>query len=190
MRIPLLPQSLFARLLMGLVAAVGTAMLIIVLLIVRDRRDIVLLGSGAWNAAGAIAQISTEIAGLRGEERDRVLRKYLTVPVILESARAVPENVRNAEIEQAANRRQRDIEQMERSFERRVRRQLGDEYSVSVAPRERGVRRVIRLMGDPERTSSGGEPLRQRGTEPRRVNRDGARLFDVAVRSHCALCAW
>jgi hypothetical protein len=73
MKISLLPQSLFARLLTGLVAAVGTALLIIVLLIVRDRRDLALLGSGAWNAASAIAEISTEVASLEGRERDEAL---------------------------------------------------------------------------------------------------------------------
>lgn len=178
MKISILPQSLFARLLTGLVAAVGTALLIIVLLIVHDRRDLALLGSGAWNAANTIARISTEVARTEGSQRDALLRKYLVDPVVLDDGRGVPQEVRSAEFEEAVTRRQRDVEQIERSFEKRVRKQLGHEYSVSVTRGERRVRHVIRLVGNSERASApGGEPSRQRGEG----RRGGPRMFDVAV---------
>ena len=42
-----LPQSLFARLLAALVGVVGITLLVIVLLIVRERRDLALWASSA-----------------------------------------------------------------------------------------------------------------------------------------------
>jgi signal transduction histidine kinase len=99
---------------------------------------------------------------------------------LLEEARPAPSEARNAEIEEAVQRRQREIEQIERSFEKRVRRQLGTGYSVSVSRGEPRVRTLIRLSGDPERAFArgGAEPL-QRGS--RRGGPGGPRMFDVAV---------
>jgi signal transduction histidine kinase len=178
MRLSLLPQSLFARLLTGLLAAVGTALIIIVLLIVRDRRDLALWGSGAWSAASTIAQISNEVATADGREREALLRKYQSGPVILQER--TPEEVRSAQFEEAFKRRQREIEQIERTFERRVRRQLGDDYSVLVTRGSRPGRHVIRLVSNPERAlPSQSEPMRP-GPGPRR-GVAGQRLLNVVV---------
>jgi signal transduction histidine kinase len=177
-----LPQSLFARLLTGLVAAVGTALLIIVLLIVDDRRNLAQLGSDAWNAASTIARISNEIAAVEGDERDALLRRYLEEPVVLQDPRAVPEEVRSAEIAEAVNRRQRELEQIEQSFEKRVRKQLGSGYSVSATRGERRVRHVIRFIGAGERPLlAAGEGVPPPGAEPRRAGPGRMRMLDVAV---------
>lgn len=182
MKISLLPQSLFARLLMGLTAAVGTALLFVVLLIVRERRDLVLWGSGAWNAATTIAQISTEVARLHDGERDFVLHKYRTEPVILENALPIPPRALSAEIEQAVNRRRRATEEVERSFERRVHKQLGAGYSVQVARGERQPHQVIRLVSSTERAwLQGEEAFRQRDADMRYGGPDGPQMFDVVV---------
>lgn len=73
-----LPQSLFARLLSGLVAAIGVAVLVIVVLIVRERRDLAMWRSGAWSAVDNIAETSAELARLDPLSRRSSVEEYRT----------------------------------------------------------------------------------------------------------------
>ena len=64
MTLRLIPESLFGRLVLALVAAVGVTLLVIVALIVRERRDLELLGTGAWSSAQLIAEASISLSQL------------------------------------------------------------------------------------------------------------------------------
>ena len=69
-----LPQSLFGRLLAGLLVAVGLTLIVIVVLIVRERRDLALWRSGAWSAASTIAEASIDLTEL-DSEAPKVVRR-------------------------------------------------------------------------------------------------------------------
>lgn len=132
----LLPQSLFGRLLGALIAVLFGTLLIIVVLILRERRDLALWGSGAWSSATTIAETSERLAALDPDARRAEVENYRTRrPQVLPRLRPPPV-------------RERDILAIERAFAARIRKQLGSEYSVSIDRREPRERNVIRVFGN------------------------------------------
>jgi signal transduction histidine kinase len=129
------PQSLFARLIGALLAVMAITLVAIVVLIMRERRDLALWGSGAWNSATTIAAASEKLASLDPEERRAELERYRTQPRRMQDfPRPRPPAQR------------KEIAEIERTFARRVQRQLGAGYTVSIAPSQRRTRDFVRVM--------------------------------------------
>ncbi|MET0497529.1 MAG: ATP-binding protein [Steroidobacteraceae bacterium] len=192
-----LPQSLFARLLAAVLGVIGITLAIIMLLVLRERRDLALWGSSAWSAAAVIAETSEKLAHMRPEERRAAIAKYRAESIEIESTRRGP-----------PPQLSRTIEQSQEVFARRLRRQLSDDYRVTVTPLgRRPAQRPIRVLeewrrpagSDAGQDSQGSGPGDDRGPPP---NRDGgpppgegprngarpgfgpfaSRLIDVSVR--------
>ena len=162
-----LPQSLFARLLSALLAVIGITVVVVAVLILQERRDLMLLGSGAWGAASAIADTSTDLAAMDSTARSAALQRFRNEPVVIDDSRP-----------RRPPQRRQDIEAIERAFVNRVRKQLGDDYKVSIAPAEHRSRSVVRVVSGWRLESHGpameGERGRQGPLPP-------GRLFDVTV---------
>lgn len=154
-----LPQSLFARLLMALIGVVGVTLVVIVLLIVRERRDLALWGSSAWNAAAVIAETSQKLATLDHAARAAAIEQYRADPIEIEMTRRGP----SPQVERA-------IEQSEQAFARRLRRDLNADFKVSIVrPAARGGQ-AIRVIAEgrrlPERDAPEGPPSDSSGEPP------------------------
>lgn len=145
-----LPQSLFGRLLAGLLAAVGLALIIIVALIVRERRDLALWRSGAWSAANTIADTSIDLTKLDGEARRAQVEEFRTQRRLVESMRPRPPHPR------------KETMRIQQAFADKVRAQLGPGYEVSITNARGRWRDVIPVAGNvqpPEgRTPPDGGP--------------------------------
>lgn len=158
-----LPQSLFARLLMALIGVVSITLIVIVLLIVRERRDLALWGSSAWNAAAVIAETSQKLATLDRAARVAAIEQYRAKPIEIEATRRGP-----------PPQFERAIEQSEQAFARRLRSDLNADFKVSIVrPASRGSQ-AIRVIAEgrrlPERDAPAGPPPDLSGGSP-----DGAR---------------
>lgn len=181
----LLPQSLFARLIGALLGVMIVALLLIVVLILRERRDLALWGSGAWSSATTIAEASQKLASLDAIEREAELERYRMQPRRMQDFRRHRPPPQRAE-----------ILEIEHTFARRVQKQLGAGYLVTITPAQRRTRDVVRVS-DVESSEAHGEgPDVEGGESPgSRVDQTrfgpGAggpqrfglpRLFDVKVR--------
>ena len=136
MKLPL-PQSLFTRLLAGLLAAVGVTLIGIALLIVHERRELAFWTSGAWSAADNIATASKELAHLEPGERQERLEEYRTEQRLFERPRPALSKHARA-----------DLERVQRAFGEKIRAQLGPKYSVTIAPARGRFREAIPVSGN------------------------------------------
>jgi len=134
---PLLPQSLFGRLLMALIGAIGIALLIIAALIVHERRELALLTSGAWSTADNIAAASTELARLDPSTRQDELENYRSRRIMIER-RYLHRPPRDRE----------DMEEIAHAFAQRIRKQLGPNYTVQLTQARGRWRDVIPVGGE------------------------------------------
>ncbi len=144
-----LPQSLFGRLLAGLLVAVGLTLIVIVVLIVRERRDLALWRSGAWSAASTIAEASIDLTELDSEARRAQVEEYRTQRRLIENMRPRPPQPR------------REILRIQHAFAEKVRAQLGPNYRVSVSTahgRWRDVIPVSASVQPPEGRPETGPP--------------------------------
>lgn len=193
MTLRLVPGSLFGRLMLALVGAVGITLLVAVLLIVRERRDLALLGTGAWSTAQVIAETSASLAALPPAERaaalDKVQAELLATDDEPRPRRAPPRT---------------DPATTARAYERRIERELGNGFGVDVSPSRPRDDSIIIVGADPRRRlrppeprvdggpagPDGGGPVAgpaPRGTGPGREGGPrfggflGARFLDVSV---------
>lgn len=161
----LLPQSLFGRLLMALLSTIGMALLIVVVLIVHERREIALLGSGMGSAADDIAEVSTYLAGLEQQRRDVELDEYRTRRIQAERRRWHNRPVQRQDTEEIAS-----------AVEQRIRKQLNSDYRIDVSEARGSWRGVIPIRGnqrDDSKLPESDSQLDPRSTE---------RWFDVTIR--------
>jgi signal transduction histidine kinase len=164
MKIPL-PQSLFARLLAGLIAAIGIALIAVVLMIVHERRQISFWSSGAWRAADNIALASRELSALDERARSERIEDYRAQRRLVERPRP-----------SASPREREEIARIQRAFADKIRAQLGPHYSVTMAPARGRPRHAIPVSG-----TWPADARAPQDTPPRNVRlRD--RWFDVAIR--------
>src|SRR6188472_4411857 len=160
-----LPQSLFKRLLLGLLATFGLAHLGIALLIIHERRELSFWTSEAWNAADNIAIASRELAHLDKEKRDDRIEEYRTQRRALDHSRPPPPARDRAE-----------MERIRRAFAEKIRAQLGSGYEVTIAPARGRSRNVIPIWGNRRPDAQAAE----RGPPPNLHSPDS--WFDVAVK--------
>jgi signal transduction histidine kinase len=132
----LVPQSLFGRLFTALVGVVIVTLLLVAVLIARERRDLAFLGTGAWNTTKAIADTSVTLSRLSGAERDAAIQNLHERPLLLDEVRRRRSPPRTAE--------QRVIED---AFARQLRRQLGPRFGVNVQRASPQHTSVIRVEG-------------------------------------------
>ncbi|HMB73496.1 MAG TPA: ATP-binding protein [Gammaproteobacteria bacterium] len=132
--ISLLPKSLFGRLLAGLLAVIALTILIVALLIVRDRREFVFWGDGRAAAVTTIQEITDTIEATPVGDRDTAIAAIAQdlSESFSDERRSAPPPARNLRTVVAA-------------YERRIARALGDEYQVSITRARRSAAPVIEL---------------------------------------------
>lgn len=161
----LLPDTLFGRLFVATLGVIGVLLLIFILLIVRERRELALLDSGAGSSASTIAETSEYLASLSREQRDDARVKLRELRLSPDDVRLPPPRIRNEE--QAA---------LERAFAAHLQRHLGPDYRVSTGPPRARRSEVIPLhMFRRAGAPSPGTP--PDGPRMRRIER----IFDVTV---------
>lgn len=170
----LLPDTLFGRLFAALVGVIGAMLLVFILLIVRERRELALLDSGAGSSATTIAEISQYLAGLSSPDRDEARSE-------LRERRLLPDDVRMPPPPRMRER-SGDQRELERAFATHLQRQLGPDYQVTTGPPRTRRDQVIplHLLGRRDEPPEGGPPgggPPPPGLPHRRVDR----VFDVTV---------
>lgn len=161
---PLLPDTLFGRLFVATVGVISAMLLVFILLIMRERRELALLDSGAGSSANTIAETSEYLAALSQADRDDARLK-------LREQRLSPDDVR------PPRPRIRDEEQaaLERAFAAHLQRHLGQDFKVKTGPPRARRNEVIPLhIMRQDMPPEGGPP--PGGLPPRRD-----RIFDVTV---------
>jgi signal transduction histidine kinase len=119
MRLPLLPESLFGRLFVAIVAVVVVTLLLILALIVRERREYALLESGAGLSVSSIAETAEQLATLPPTEREQALDE-------LRAKRRTIQEIRRARYGEMRESR----EEVERTVVSRLQGELGGDYEV------------------------------------------------------------
>ncbi len=164
----LLPDTLFGRLFVATVGVIGAMLLIFILLIVRERRELALLDSGAGSSAATIAETSEYLAGLSVAERDEARSKLREQRLLPDDVRAPPR----------MRERSNDQAMLERAFASHLQRHLGSDYQVTTGPPRTRRSEVIplHLYRRDEPSPGGGGP-----SEGHPHSRRFERVFDVTV---------
>jgi signal transduction histidine kinase len=87
------PDTLFGRLISAVLGVVAVAVLVVVVLIVRDRRELLFAGSEAEAIATTIAETTTQLAALSGDARAAEVERLAMEPLTIlrgASRRGVP----------------------------------------------------------------------------------------------------
>ena len=132
MRLPL-PETLFGRLFAATVAVVAVALLVLLSLVLRERRELAFMESGSGAAAASIVEVSQQLARLPPDQRDEMLEQL--------RAEHPPRRPHDHPHE--------DFMVPQRSFANEVQNQLGGKFAVAARPPRMGHQRVIMLGGDP-----------------------------------------
>ena len=141
-----LPSTLFGRLLASLLLAVGTTLIVMVVLIVQDRRDLAVRAGGIAYSSHRIAHLTRVLEALEADARDAE-RKRLS---------ADPELMLDAEIYERRVIPRRELDTVERAFVSELHERLGDHYRVAVhRASRRADDRIIRLFNDSGRSMTG-----------------------------------
>lgn len=161
---PLLPDTLFGRLFIATMAVIGAMLLVFILLIVRERRELALLDSGAGSSATVIAEMSEYLARLPTDQRDDARTKFREQRLTPDDVRPPPPRIRDEE-----------QTELERAFAAHLQLQLGAGYKVATgAPRgRRGDIIPLHILRPPNLPPGGPPP----GGPMRRFDR----IFDVTV---------
>jgi signal transduction histidine kinase len=130
----LLPQSLFGRLLTGLLAIIAMTIVIVAFLIVRDRREFLFWGDGRAAVISTISDITATIGSTPPAQRDRA---------IAEIAQSISETL--GDEGRAGPPPERNLRAIVDAYERRISRALGDGYDVSITRARRSAAPVIEL---------------------------------------------
>jgi signal transduction histidine kinase len=141
----LLPSTLFGRLLAFVLLAVAVTLVVIIALIVQDRRDLTLQVGGVGHTAHRIAQLTSELEKLQGDARAARFNALASIPELmvnpsLYERRVVP---------------RREIATIQRAFESELHQRLGPGYAVSVRRTTRANADVIHLVDSRHRSIVG-----------------------------------
>ena len=166
------PDTLFGRLIAALLAVIVITAIVVVILVMRERREMVFWGGDSSGLIEVLANTSEELAAMSPADRDgrlEVLRR---------------DAIRYAADVERPQRRapQWDDDAAARSYEKRLRRELGRDYEVDVKPARRGSRDVVRIdtRRGPDPQQMQPAPDRPNGPLPR--GRDRPHDLDVTVR--------
>jgi signal transduction histidine kinase len=146
------PDSLFARLFLGIVVVVVITWSILLALIVRERREFSLLESSSGSFLESIADTARDLAHMTAEERQQYLEE------LREERRTLDVRLRERLSEQRANR-----QMLEQAVIARVQQRLGDGFEVRELPPE-----VPRITAIPVYDERALEAVTSRGELPSR----------------------
>lgn len=162
----LLPDTLFGRLFFATVGVIAAMLVVFILLIVRERRELALLDSGAGSSANIIAETSQYLATLPPEQRDEARTKLREQRLFPDDVRPPPPRIRDTEL--AA---------LERAFAAHLQRHLGPEYKVKTGPPRARRGEIIPLHMMMRRDGSPSDGSHAGSSRMRRFER----IFDVTV---------
>ena len=148
MKLKFLPGSLFGRLLTAMLAAIGVTLVIVVALLLDERRDSFFSRSETAAAVAAVADAAKNVAALSSPERAAAVERLRRESVRIAgqfSPRPPGQNVN-------------DPAAAARIFRSRLRRALGESFMVRVAPARPGPADVINV--GPQRNDFPGPPPR------------------------------
>lgn len=142
MKLPrtVLPDTVFGRLLAATLAVLGVLLLIFVLLIMRERRELAMLDTGTSSSAANVAETSEYLASLPVEQRRTAWEE-------LREQRMLPEEVRDR-LRSRRHQQMMDRAVLERTYISRLQRQLGSDYTITIGPPRTPRRDVIPLYLD------------------------------------------
>jgi signal transduction histidine kinase len=146
------PDSLFARLFLGIVVVVVITWSILLALIVRERREFSLLESSSGSFLESIADTARDLAHMTTEERQQYLEE------LREERRTLDVRLRERLSEQRANR-----QMLEQAVIARVQQRLGDGFEVRELPPD-----VPRISAIPVYDERALEAVTSRGELPSR----------------------
>jgi signal transduction histidine kinase len=153
--VSLLPQTIFGRLLASLLAAVGITLIVIVLLVMQDRRELALRVGGVVDTSRRITELATTLASMDAPARAHEVARLAAEPILIdEPRRANP----------GPPPRTMDLAAVTRSFTSELHDLLGDRYQVAVQRAQRGASPVVRLI------TASGPHERPPGPPPDRVH--------------------
>lgn len=155
MRLPL-PETLFGRLFAATVAVVATALLVLVSIVLRERRELAFSASGSSAAAASIVEVSQQLARLPHEQRDSVLEQL--------RADHPPRHDHH-------ERMHENLAAAQRGFANEVQNELGAQFAVTARPARSAHHRVVLL--DRTRPPPDLSPAREGGP--------GGGMFDLVV---------
>jgi signal transduction histidine kinase len=141
----MLPSTLFGRLLVSVLLAVCITLVVVVALIVQDRRDLTLQVGGVGHTSHRIAHLTRVIEQQAGDARAARLKALASVPELmvnpsLYERRVVP---------------RREIATIQRAFESDLHKRLGPGYAVSVQRTTRANADVVLLVDSRNRSIVG-----------------------------------
>ena len=140
MRLPL-PETLFGRLFAATLAVVVAALLVLLSLVFRERRELAFTESGSSAAATSIVELSQQLARLPPDQRDAMLQQLRA----------------EHPLRRPHDRPHEDFMVAQRAFAGEVQNQLGGEFSVAARPPRMGShRRVVMLGNDPSTARESG----------------------------------
>src|SRR5690606_28034367 len=87
-KLKFVPETLFGRLLMALLATIGITLVIVVALLLRERRDLLVARSDTAAIVNVIAETVEELAMLAPDEREEAIERLRREPLAIDSARA------------------------------------------------------------------------------------------------------
>ena len=131
---------MFGRLLTSLVAAVGVTLIVIVVLVLEDRRELTMRVGGVGDTSRRIAELTNALIALDSEARAESLARLTSEPTFI-SGQGQPE--------ERPPPRERDLDAIERSFTDELHSQLGSAYPISITPARPETTSVIRLLTGP-----------------------------------------
>jgi len=156
-----LPDTVFGRLISALLAVILVAVLVIVGLIVRERRDLLFWGGEAAAIANVVAETSVALAALGPDARAAEIARLHSEPITISRSR----NLRQEPFQR------NDFTAALSSLRSRLERDLGGSYGVSIRPARPGppegeAIRVRTQSARPERQGQGSPPS-DSGRDPR-----------------------
>ena len=135
----LLPSTLFGRLLASLLLGVGATIVVMVVLIVQDRRDLAMRVGGVRYSSQRIAEITRTLEALSGDARAAEMKRLGSDPKLMLDL---------GKFEQRMTLTSRGVAAIQRTFASELRQLLGEGYQVSVRRATRQRDDIIRLVQD------------------------------------------
>ncbi|HKS58638.1 MAG TPA: ATP-binding protein [Steroidobacteraceae bacterium] len=159
MRLPL-PQTLFGRLFAATVAVVALALLVLLSIVLRERRELAFSESGSSATAASIVELSQQLANLPREQRDSMLSQL---------------RADNPQRRDHHERMHENFMGAQRAFAEEVQKELGSGYAVTARPPRGGHHRIVLLGGSDSPARGGGQGGGALPPPP------SERMFDVVV---------
>jgi signal transduction histidine kinase len=131
----LLPDSLSGRLITAMLIVVCVTVAVLALLIMRERREVTFWGNDSSGVIGLMAQTSENLASLSASERKARLDQLRREPLLATEDDGRPFRRPPRWDDSAAAR----------AYEKRLQRELGDDYAIDVRPARHSDRNVVRI---------------------------------------------